>query len=232
MEVEGENMGRIVAGIALCALCGCFTVAETPRPASGVARVGKDVSLAVRGFEATVSELVPVYGYETYYVPPRCGRRSFRPGYYETVPSTTYVAERRPTSYYLDLATDRMEEAGLVVAAELPDYVMDVRFSGPLRDAERNVSWRIVQWLLTAFLIDRDAVTYAARVKIHDNRTGRLVFSRELTQTYDVSMVSLVPLFGPLFYERTGAAYMESWCLRGLTERAAAEAGRFFAEGK
>lgn len=55
-----------------CCLTGCFTLDETDYPSvkmSPLAANATNRTVAVRGFEATITETLLVTGYETVYVP-------------------------------------------------------------------------------------------------------------------------------------------------------------------
>ena len=50
-------------------LVGCFTLHRTPQTSVLMTRApeGRDVKVALSGFAATITEYIPVYGYETVY---------------------------------------------------------------------------------------------------------------------------------------------------------------------
>ena len=186
-------------------------------------------TVVLRGFEATLTESIPIQSYETRYVPGYHGRRHYYHGYYETVPVTTYVSRLYDTDVFRRLATDRMESAGFVLKVDPADYIVEADFTGPSDAWENAAAWRTVRLFCTIFTSDRDAVIYGAKLKIYDNRTGRLIFVRDYTQVYDVTMFSPIPVFGPLLYDRTGGDRMKCWCLSALTERVTADASAYLA---
>ena len=223
-------MNRCVFLSALCAafaLAGCFTVRETEYPQTAMTALGESVTnktVVVRGFEATLTEVNTVYGYDTVYVPGYYGRHHYRHGHYATVRTATQFQQARETDAFLVQARDRMEAAGFNLNANPADYIVEARFTGPQCGSE---SVRALWWLCTLLLSDDAEQTWFAKLKIYDNRSGKLVFSRDYAQTYNATCLSPIPIFGPVAYERTSGNYMECWCLRALTDRVTADASAF-----
>ena len=210
---------------AALALAGCFTVSETQYPETALSAFTGERSVAVTGFEATIVQYVTVYGEDVVYVPGYYGRhRHYHPGYYRTVQTSTAVPQARQTDTFLEQAKDRLEESGFNLKASPADYVVDVKFSGPQAS---SAGIRALWWLLSAFTCDNAKQTWTAKLKIRDNRTGKLVFSRVYSQEYEATCFSPIPLFGPAFHEETGPVYMQCWCLHALTDRATADASAF-----
>lgn len=227
MKNTSLPLSAAVAVFGSVILAGCFTVRETEFPATAMCApvtnaVGRTV--AVRGFEAQLTEYMTVYGYDTVYVPGHYGRRHYHPGHYETMRTQTSVPRVYATDIFLNQARDRFEESGFVIEAPTPDYVVEVKFSGP---QEGEIGYRALWLVLSAFTVDSAEQTWGAKLKIHDNRTGRLLFSRDYAETYRATGFSPIPLFGIACYERTDDNYMQCWCLRALTDRVTADASAF-----
>lgn len=230
MRVNGI-LKRPVAVLLLAAgLAGCFTVRETEPPQAVVtsAAGGADVSVRLQGFAAELMDYETVYATSLVYVPGYWGRRYYHPGYVETVQTSSSVPYVRPTDAFAERARELFEEGGFILNAPQPDYLVEVRFAGPF-EGERGLGLRALWWLCTLFTYDESDVVWTARLRISDNRTGRLLKSEELSQRYDVAVWSCVPLLGPMAYDRTDGQYMKCWCLQALTDRACAAATAFLA---
>lgn len=219
----------VVCLAAAIALAGCFTVCETEYKQVPMTRYNGPASVAVRGFEATLLEYITLYGVETYYVPGHYGRRHWRPGHYRSVQTTSTVPRQYVTERFADQAKDRLEESGFMISANPADYIVDVRFTGPV-DGSAGV--RALWWVFSLLTCDSAEQTWSAKLKIYDNKTGKLLFTNVYYETYSATCFSPVPLFGPAAYERTGSNYMQCWCLHALTDRVTAEAGAFIASIK
>lgn len=216
-------MKRILP-LACLALCGCWTFNETPFPTVAVteAPANTNIMVAVTGFAAALSETAWISGYRTVYVPGgRC-----HPGYCETIPSQVSYTQMRGTDIFLRRALDAFETAGYSIGASVPDWTVDVEFSGPYvtnGETAKTVAWQV----LTLFLCDYSAVEWTARLKVRDNRTGRLAFHREYRQRYETNVFGLIPLFGISACGETSYNHMTSWCLSALTDQAVADAAAY-----
>jgi len=220
-----KQLLALAAGLML--LAGCFTVSETPFPTitfRSDAAVATNTSVSVQGFATTLTEYTMVDGYQTVFYD--CGPWPYGNGGMATAHTTTIVPHTHPSDAFLDQAKNRLEDLGFNIMARTPDYVVEARFSGPYRDSGDTSA--TAAWLILSLLTcDHGAQTWSARLKIHDNRTGRLVFSREYSQKHEVTGFSPIPLFGISYYDRTDAKYMQCWCLSALTERMMADTAEF-----
>lgn len=213
--------------------CCAFNVSEFPSVVFSKPEGAKaNVSVAVNGFEAVVTEYESVYGYSTVYVPGYYGRRHYHVGHYETVSTQTIVPQQRTTDMFLKRAREQLEDAGFVLAtATTPEYTVEAHFNGP--SVETSDVW--CQWglrLLTVFLLDYEADTWTATMRIRDNRSGRLLLKQEYAQRYQANAFGLIPIFGIAACTETSAAHVQSWCLAALTDRVMADATAFLANGK
>lgn len=211
---------------------GCFTVSETEYPSYPMTALPEsvtNVTVTLRGFETTFIDTIPIRSYQTVYVPGHYGRRHLRFGHYETVSTTTYVEQARESTQFAEQAADRMEAAGFDLRANPADYVVEVRFDGPFPGEQNLGGWRPLLWIGTLLTADKDADAWKAKLKIYDNRTGRLLFTRDYVEEYMAACFSPIPFFGPMCYERTETNYMKAWCLMALTDRMTSEASSFLA---
>ena len=215
----------------MAVLAGCFTVKETDFPQTAVTALPKDknVSVKIQGFAATVTDYMSVYSYDTVWVRGRPhGRYGYTPGHYATVSSSTYVPQVRTTEFFLERARTSAEEAGFVTQAQQPDYLVDVTFNGPfVTDSEKGV--KALWLLLSIFSADYSVETWTAKIKIYDNKTGKMVFHRDYSQRYEVAVWGPLPILSPAGSSKNTANAMQSWCLTALTDRVMADATAFLA---
>ena len=220
------------------ALCGCFTMHETAPVQTQMSSVptGKNVTVSLSGFAATILEYIPVYGHQMYYVDGgpvwgRRGRRGWYPGHYETATTETLIPKIEKTEVFLRRAQNILEDNGFLLRAVPADYNVDVTFEGPfVSDDELSVEYA---WMFCSVLSAEYSVqNWTAKLRIYDNKTGRVVFAREYAQKYD--NVAWSPLFfiGLAGYTRNTYNYMQSWCLTALTDRAMADATAFLVSAK
>ena len=94
---------KTLIAVASLALAGCWTFNETPYPTVEISAApdGTNVTVAVTGFAATLTDYATVHEFHTVYVPGYVGRRYYRPGYFETVPTVAYIPQSRPTDMFL-----------------------------------------------------------------------------------------------------------------------------------
>ena len=212
---------------------GCWTFNETPFPSVEIAEApaGTNLTVAVTGFAATLTDYATVHEYHTIYVPGYAGRRYYRPGYYETVPTVAYVPQSRPTDTFQRRAKDEFEKAGFAVGASVPDFTVDVEFTGPI--VTTGDSMKQIGWILcSVFFCDYNTATWTAKLRVRDNRTGRLVFHRDYAQRYETNSFGLIPLFGISACPDTSMSYIQSWCLGALTDQAVADTASYLAAAR
>lgn len=222
---------RILSACSALALGGCLTVSQTPYPAVEVTQAKASApTVALSGFEATVTRYVPIYGYATVWnsTPGHYHRGHYHGGYAypETVSTTTYVPQTQMTSAYVEKAQDLMEKAGFLVSVTNAARSVDVRFSGPIvTDGDELAEF--ASMLFTAFLADYSRAKWTARLKVADTATGRVLLHRDYVQEYSAWAVGLIPLFSPLSADAVQSDYIQNWCLSALTDRAMADATAF-----
>ena len=212
------------------AAAGCWTFNETPYPTAEIASApaGTNVTVAVTGFASTLTDYTAVHEFRTIYVPGYAGRHHYHPGYFETVPTVAYVPQHRPTDMFQRRAKDELEKAGFSVGAGVPDWTVDVEFTGPIvttGDSMKELAWIVC----TVFFCDYNTATWTAKLRVRDNKTGRLVFHRDYAQRYETNSFGLIPLFGISSCPNTSMSYMQSWCLGALTDQAVADAAAYLA---
>ena len=222
------NRIRILTCAALAALLsGCFTLTETDYPQTVVnaAPAGLDIGVQLAGFEASVTSYTPVYGYSTVIGGGYGGRHRYVP-YTSTVMTQTYVPQTSLTTAFLDRATELMEKGGYLLKTASPTFRVEVKFDGPfVTDGEywATFAWNILS-LLTA---DQGHQTWTAKLKVYEIATGRLMFYKDYSQPYSVTVWGPIPIFSPFASDKTNYSAMQSWCLTALTDQAVADATQF-----
>lgn len=223
------KLKMMIAPAVAAALAGCFTLKETPYPETQLSKLpdGKEMSVQLRGFKALVTEYMSVYGYDTVWVEDHpYGRYGWAPGHYLTIPSAAYVPHVSESDVFMQRAKTLAESSGFVTMAQQPDYIVETVFGGPfVTDGERGIAalWQILS-LLSA---DYGAQTWTAKLKIYDNKTGKLVFSHDYSQRYEVTVWGPLPIFSPSCSSKNTCAAMQSWCLTALTDRVMADVAAF-----
>ena len=219
-------------------LAGCFTVSQTEKPVFEMTRApeGRDVKVSLSGFAATLTELIPVYGYETVYVEPGWrGRRGPGPrggwhgGHFEVAQTEAYIPQTRANEAFRLRAQSTLEENGFLLRATPTDYTVDVTFAGPsVSSSELAAEWA---WMLCSVLTTEYSVqTWTAKLKIYDNKTGRVLFHEDYSQKYEDLVFSPLFFVGLSGYTENTFSYMQNWCLTALTDRAMAAATAFLAK--
>ena len=233
-----KRIHLMFVGACALALSGCFTWHE-PAPVQvqmAPAPKEREIKVALSGFAATITEYIPVYGHQTYYVHggPMWGyhgRRGWYPGHYETATTETLIPQVSKTDAFRQRAQNLLEDGGFLLRATPADYNVDVTFEGPfVSDDERSVEWA---WMLCSALSAEYSVqNWTAKLRIYDNKSGRVVFSREYAQKYDNVVWSPLFFIGLSGYTRNTYNYMQSWCLTALTDRTMADATAFLVSVK
>lgn len=226
-------MRRMSLGLMALGLTGCFTLSQADYPAVQMSRAPETAAaVALRGFEATVTSFVPVYGTMTVwnaspsYVHHGHHHRGYM--YPETVTTTTYVPQTDLTTAYVEKAQELLESAGFVVSGANAARVVEVKFSGPAQ-SDGDVTAEVLTMLFSIFTADYTAETWSARLKISDPATGRVLLNQTYSQEYTACVWGPIPLFSPLTADAVDAGYIQNWCLSALTDRAMADATAFLA---
>jgi len=231
---------RLFLMLSFSLAAGCWTVREPVAPEVEVKHLpaGREVRVQIAGFDAQVTTYVAAHGYSTVttfggaqYV----GERAW--GYYDPgmrtsmVSTTEYLPKAESTAQYRNQATDLFEHAGCILQTKDPQYRVEVRFEGPTD--EPGDSWAMFGWtactLLTA---DYGAQDWTAKLKIHDVKTGKLVYEKDHLRRYEAVVWGPIPFFSPLGSDQTSNPVMQDWCLGKLTEATVADALDFLATAK
>ena len=232
MKIPHSIIRLFGCSIVSLLLAGCWTIRESAPPEASVARLpaGKDYKVQIAGFDATVTTYETAYGYTTVsgFGGPCYGRRGrCYGGFGTTTYSTTeYIPHTVSTSVYRDRATDALERAGCIMQARDPHYRIEVRFDGPF--AESGDAWATAGWFVcTVFTADFGAQDWAAKLKVYDLTSGRLVHEKDLAGRDEAVVWGPIPIFSPSCSSRTAYGVMKNKCLTALTDLAVAEAVSF-----
>lgn len=221
-------------GLFIGVFSGCWTVRHPVTPDVQAVRLpkGKELRVQIAGFDVQVTKYIPAYGYATVTTfggPYYCGSGRYCAPGLETamVSSTEYLPQREVTALYRNRATDALERAGCILRSTNPQYRMEVRFEGPT--SEKGDGWAAFGWAVCTLLTaDYGAQDWTAKLKIHDVKTGKLVYEKDHLQRYETIVWGPIPLFSPLSSDRTSEPVMQDWCLTVLTDVAVADALSFF----
>jgi len=221
-------------------LLGCWTVREPVAPDVRIARLpeGKSLRVQLAGFDAHVTKYIPAYGYSTVTT---FGGGSYyhgrHPGYYDPglrtsmVQSTEFLPQTESSPVYRNKATDMLEHAGCILQTKDPQYRVEVRFDGPFD--EPGDGWAMFGWsVCTLLTADYGAQNWTAKLKVHDVKTGKLIYERDHAQRYEAVVWGPIPFFSPLGSDRTSNAVMQDWCLSALTDLTVADALDFLSSAK
>lgn len=221
----------------VAALAGCITVHHSEAPEVAMSRVpdGRDIKVALAGFEAVVTSYLPVSTYTTGWSdgPGYYYRRGRHGGYYygprtETWSSTTYIPQVNRDTTYIKYASDVLEDAGCLIVSSNMDYVVEVAFSGPVvTNTDRMVE---AMWIVLSLLsADYSAQEWSAKLKIRDGASGKVLFSNEYSEKCSAAVWGPIPIFSPLAATDTSDNSMQAWTLSVLTSRAMADATAWLA---
>lgn len=226
---------RCPLAAALLAAVGCFTVRETefaPVEAAELPAVA-NVPVQVAGFDMTETTFETAYGYTTVtgLDAPWYDRHGRRHGGFatRTYSTTEFIPHTAPTDFYRNRATDLLESAGCIVQTTKPQYRVEVRFEGLL--LENGDFWKSLGWALgSLFTAGYNADTWAAKLKVHDLSTGKLVFARDFVRRDEALVWGPIPIFSPACSARTDASRMKGNCLAALTDESVVAALKFLSE--
>jgi len=231
---------RLLAfGLFIGIFSGCWTVRQpvAPNIPSVSLSKGREIHVQLAGFDAQVTKYVPAYGYATVTTfggPYYCGPHHccYDPGIGTAmVSSTEYLPQTEATAVYRDRATDALEHAGCILKTKDPQYRVEVRFEGPT--SEKGDGWAAFGWAVCTLLTaDYAAQDWTAKLRIHDLKTGKLVYEKDHLQRYETVVWGPIPLFSPLSSDRTSESVMQDWCLTVLTDVTVADALSFLATTK
>ena len=236
MKTKGIQDG-LLAAIGVSAvlilpllLAGCFTVRETPHPEIAIPSLptGGVLRVQLSGFDATVTSYTPVHGYATVtgFGGPCCHgyyHHCYSGLYSTTVTTTEYIPRTVMTTAFRDRATDLLEHAGCILQTSDPQYRVEVRFAGPF--LEPGDGWAAAGWMfLTLLTADYGAQTWTAKLKVHDAKTGHLLFEKDFAERDEAVVWGPIPIFSPMGSDRTSHRVMKGRCLTALTDAAVREA--------
>ena len=192
----------------------------TPAP------TGRDVFIKLNGFEATLTEYIPIYGYETSFVGGgRHGRRN-RPMGRDVRTTEMRIPRIHITKAYLEKASNILEENGYILRKDPAEYTVDVAFGGPF--VSSGETFAEFMWMLSSVFSAEYAVqNWSAKLKVYDNKTGRLIFTKDYKQKYDAAVWSPLFFIGLSGSEETTFNFIQNWALASLTEQTMADATAF-----
>ena len=237
MTIRNSIIRSFAYSIISLALSGCWSFREAAHPEIEVPALpsGKDVRVLLAGFDATVTTYDAAYGYgsaTTFGAPYYAGRRGryYGGGFGTTTYHTTeFIPRTETTSVYRNRAADAFERAGCILQTKDPQYRVEVRFEGPF--SESGDGWATAGWIIcTLFTADYGAADWSAKLKIHDMKTGKMIYEKDFTERDEAVVWGPIPIFSPASGSRNSASTMKDICLTALTDRAVAEAVSFLSK--
>lgn len=224
----------ILLGTCAALLSGCWTLSETEYPETKVEKLpaGKKVSVYFSGFDAPAQEYVPVEGHEAM-MPLADGDREDGPWAKEVLnTNTTYAADKTVARTLIDRACVCFERKGYDIRVLNPDYLVDVKLSGPVYpecDTLRQVGWM----LCTLFTAENVKVTWTARLRVydrkHDGIFAKPVLEKEYEQVYELTEWGPIPVASPGCSRKVPPAAFNSWAMTALSDIACTDAAAFIA---
>jgi len=215
--------------VFLCTLsllvAGCWTVSETEYPTVSVTG-SKGVRVRLANFRTGVYEYMPVEGHEsmTANATDELLIGQARTTQTETSWRMQYAASGRLVSRMVA----ELKRKGYVIDMKTPQYVIDVKFSGPEfpgQDALRQLGYCIC----TLFTAENMVVSWTATLKVRDGVSNKVLYRKDLEQIYDATAWGPIPVASPACCKKISHAGVNSWALTALSDRALADATAFIA---
>lgn len=235
MNIRHSVIRSFGHSVILLCLSGCWTFREAAHPEIAVPALpsGKDVRVQLAGFDATVTTYDAAYGYGTmtgFGGGPYYGRRGrYYGGGMATYSTTEFIPRTEATSVYRNRAADALERAGCILQTKDPQYRVEVRFEGPFSDS--GDGWATAGWIIcTIFTADYGAADWSAKLKIHDMKTGKMIYERDFTERDEAVVWGPIPIFSPACNSRNSPSVLKDNCLTALTDRTIAEAVSFLSK--
>ena len=213
---------------------GCWTLSETEYPETKIDRVpaGKKVSVYFDGFDAPAQEYVPVDGHEQMLLPSTddCVDGPWVKGSANT--NVAYTADKSVARTLIDRACVAFERRGYDIRVLNPDYLVEVRLSGPVypeRDVLRQLGWMVC----TLFTAENVKVTWTAKLRVydrkHDGKYAKSAFEKEYVQEYELTEWGPIPVASPGCSHKVPPSAFNSWAMTALADAACTDAAAFIA---
>ena len=225
--MKRTNLPVLFSVVGLLAVSGCWTLSETDYPEVAINRLpaGKTVLVSCDNFGGGPFKYVPVAGHEV--MATNVDDRLDGPCQKEDLRSTNGMG-------LLALATSRLQsrvEAGLerkgyTIKHLNPKYAIALTFEG-LSPRDYTVLKQLGLGLCTLFTMEKEVVSWKARLRIRDQQSRKIVFEREYEQEYEVSVWGPIPVASPACHPKITENAANCWALTALADRATADAAAF-----
>ena len=213
-----------VCALAVTALAGCWTVSETEYPVVKVTPLpaGKTLTVSLAGFEAEVPEYIPVEGHEQ--MPVAAGDRTDGPCVKAMSCTNEYSFLCSTIARQLiDRAAVGLERKGFTIQNMSPDYVIELKFSGPVVP-DYDVLKQVGRQIFTIFTYEQITETWSAKLRIYDRTNKKWIFEKDYVQEYSDAEWGPIPVASPACAPKIRPSAASSWALTALTDLAIADA--------
>ena len=220
----------LFAGAITVFFTGCWTVSETEYPDVEVAGLpaGKTASVSFSGFEVELQKYTPVEGHEQ--MKTNAGDRVDGPCVKENTSTNQFFMTRNTaTRKLIDRASVGMERKGFEIRTENPQYVVDMKFTGPIDREYDALKWLGLS-VCTIFTADKNVETWVGRLRVHDRTTKQQVFEKHYTNEYAVTVWGPIPIGSPACHPKITCTACSSIALTAMTDEAIADASKAIVE--
>ena len=220
----------VVAGAVSLLFAGCWTVSETEYPDVEVTRLpsGKATTVSFSGFEVELQKFVPVEGHEQ--MKTNAGDRVDGPCVKEsTATNLFYMTRNTATRKLIDRASVGMERKGFEIRNANPQYVVDLKYTGPIDRDYDAIKWLGLS-VCTLFTADKNAETWAGRLRVYDRASKQKIFEKHYTNEYSVAVWGPIPIASPACHPLITCTACSSAALSALTDEAIADASKAIAD--
>ena len=216
----------LAAGSIAVLFAGCWTVSETEYPDVEVARLpaGKATSVSFSGFEVELQKFVPVEGHEQ--MKTNAADRVDGPCVKENNSTNQFYMTRNTVSRKLiDRASVGMERKGFEIKTRNPQYVVDMKYTGPFDRDYDALKWLGLS-LCTILTADKNVQTWTGDLKVYDRATKKAIFEKSYTNEYSVAVWGPIPIASPACHPQITCTACSSAALSMLTDEAIADASK------
>ena len=217
----------LAAGSVSLLFAGCWTVSETEYPDVEAARLpaGKAASVSFSGFEVELQKFVPVEGHEQ--MKTNAADRVDGPCVVENGSTNRFFMTRNTATRKLtDRAAVGMERKGFEIKTSNPQYVVDMKYTGPFDRDYDAFKWLGLS-ICTLFTADKNVQIWTGELKVYDRATKKAIFEKSYTNEYSVAVWGPIPIASPACHPRITCTACSSAALSALTDEAIADASKF-----
>ena len=227
-RMRNMKIANFLVGAA-CAvvLSGCWTVSETEYPQGAIRKLpqGKTMKVSVIGFKTGLYEYTPTPGHEAMLT--NLDDCVDGPYAKANVVTNTYAGLLSvPANRMIARAEIGLERKGYTIVKVNPQYVVEVNFAGPF-PRDYTVLKQVGLAICTLFTMEKETAKWTARLNVYDRATNKVVFTRDYTQEYEVSVWGPIPVASPACEPKITEHAANNWAVTALSDRAIDDASDF-----